>query len=349
MINKESYFSLFANCIPVLGYSRSVIYDIQRNDFEFIPNSLCRILKKYNGRMVKAIYNDYDSDEHDQLNDYFSFLLDKEYIFLSKTEQQIKNFPKLDLRWDFPAIISNAIIDIGEGNITKQLYKRTLIELDELGCMNIEIRFFDKPGLLFDYCDIFEFIHTLNIYSVEIICPFYSGISNLDPYLEFYHKFERICKVSLYGVPESVIDNWNKEKSEKNGHSNIILSSQVINDASECGQISPAFFAINERMFTESLRYNSCLNRKVSVDSKGNIKNCPTLKKAYGKIGQISLKDVVYREDFRSVWNITKQQVSVCKFCEFRLMCPDCRGHNEHDLYGKPVKCRYDPITCTWN
>ena len=44
---KELYFKLFASCIPVKGFIRSMIYDLHRFNFELIPNSLYKILTKY--------------------------------------------------------------------------------------------------------------------------------------------------------------------------------------------------------------------------------------------------------------------------------------------------------------
>ena len=49
--------------------------------------------------------------------------------------------------------------------------------------------------------------------------------------------------------------------------------------------------------------------------------------------------------------NIKKDQISVCKDCEFRYVCTDCRAYtqNSGDQYSKPLKCNYDPYTATWN
>ena len=37
-------FHVYSNCIPIKGNLRSAIYDLQRNDFDYIPNSLFEIL-----------------------------------------------------------------------------------------------------------------------------------------------------------------------------------------------------------------------------------------------------------------------------------------------------------------
>ena len=34
--------------------------------------------------------------------------------------------------------------------------------------------------------------------------------------------------------------------------------------------------------YLESLRFNSCLNRKLSVDARGEIRNCPSMPASFG-------------------------------------------------------------------
>ena len=41
----NTYFKLFASCIPVLGVERSIVCDLQRSNFLFIPNILVEILR----------------------------------------------------------------------------------------------------------------------------------------------------------------------------------------------------------------------------------------------------------------------------------------------------------------
>jgi hypothetical protein len=54
--------------------------------------------------------------------------------------------------------------------------------------------------------------------------------------------------------------------------------------------------------------------------------------------------------NFKQVGNIIKDQVEVCKDCEFRYVCTDCRAFLEkpEDIYSKPLKCGYNPFTTIW-
>lgn len=43
-------------------------------------------------------------------------------------------------------------------------------------------------------------------------------------------------------------------------------------------------------------------------------------------------------------------QIHICKDCEFRHICTDCRAYIEDpdDIYSKPLKCGYNPYTGEW-
>ncbi|MDQ1098727.1 SPASM domain peptide maturase of grasp-with-spasm system [Chryseobacterium sp. SORGH_AS909] len=74
----------------------------------------------------------------------------------------------------------------------------------------------------------------------------------------------------------------------------------------------------------------------------------------FGNIKNISLEEAVNHKDFKQYWNLTKDSIEVCKDCELRYVCTDCRAYTEqtHTKDGldisKPLKCGYDPYTGTW-
>lgn len=74
------------------------------------------------------------------------------------------------------------------------------------------------------------------------------------------------------------------------------------------------------------------------------------MRKIYGKVDEVSLKNVLESNEFRKYWFINKDQISICKSCEFRYNCTDCRAFlvDSNDIYSKPLKCGYNPFTCVW-
>jgi SPASM domain peptide maturase of grasp-with-spasm system len=110
------------------------------------------------------------------------------------------------------------------------------------------------------------------------------------------------------------------------------------------------YFRINKSLFTESQNHNTCLNRKLCIDAEGNIKNCPSMPRSFGNIKDTTLLEAIEKEGFKDLWFITKDQIEVCKDCEFRYMCTDCRCFlkDSENIYSQPAKCTYNPYIAKW-
>ncbi|WP_264537364.1 hypothetical protein [Flavobacterium sp. N1736] len=65
---KQSNFILFADCIPVKGFNRSIICDTKNNKFYFIPNGLYDILEIYNGKTIEEIKENF-KHQYDEIID----------------------------------------------------------------------------------------------------------------------------------------------------------------------------------------------------------------------------------------------------------------------------------------
>ena len=72
--------------------------------------------------------------------------------------------------------------------------------------------------------------------------------------------------------------------------------------------------------------------------------------KSYGNVNEIKIVNALQNKSFKKYWNVTKDQIDVCKDCEYRYVCTDCRAYIEtpDDMYSKPLKCGYDPYTNKW-
>lgn len=72
---------------------------------------------------------------------------------------------------------------------------------------------------------------------------------------------------------------------------------------------------------------------------------------SYGNISTVELSDVLMLDAFKKPWSIKKDDILICRDCEFRYICVDCRAYrqDEGDWLSKPLKCNYDPYTATYN
>jgi SPASM domain peptide maturase of grasp-with-spasm system len=144
--------------------------------------------------------------------------------------------------------------------------------------------------------------------------------------------------VSRYYIHSAPANNSN-ENDER-----IISFTNKIDADSCCGNISPYYFSVNLPFFMEARQFNSCLYRKIAIDQKGNIKNCPSLPATFGHIETTGFLEVIDHLAFRELWHINKDQINTCKDCEFRYICSDCRAFLSNSK-DKPAKCNYNPYT----
>lgn len=182
-----------------------------------------------------------------------------------------------------------------------------------------------------------------NINSIDIMLPENDVLPRLKM-KKFLSSNNRINSIFFY---EAEQDKVNKFIS---GQTTVVFSKIKKSFILDCGKISSDLFNVNVEHFTESQCHNTCLNRKLSVDQDGYIKNCPYMKHHYGHISNTNIEEVVNLPEFQKWWHIKKDEIDVCKDCEFRHMCTDCRAFikDPENIYSQPAKCTYNPYICKW-
>lgn len=335
MINNN--FRLFANCFLTKGISRSTITDLQNGRIKTIPNDLYQILKNCRRMTIGEIISEHGEENKTVILDYFQFLIKEELIFFLERDE-IDLFPDIETVFEFPGVVSNAILDLCSTSCYS--IKDVIKQLDGLGCQHAQIRSFDQleKSKLIEICNIFE---GLGFRSIQLVLPFSNYLT--DNFIEnIVDKYPRITSIVIHS---------NHEFDKKRLKSAVVTKTkEQIVDEMHCGFVNPTNFVANIYAFTESLHFNSCLNKKISVDKNGIIRNCPAMKSGFGNIHDVSLKDVCQKEGFIESWHIKKDEIEICSDCEFRHVCTDCRAivQNSDSRYSKPKHCTYDPYTTIW-
>lgn len=336
---EKKYLIVFGNCVPVRGYLRSVICDLQKQTIDVIPNDLYNILTSYNGFSYEDILDSFGIEHKNIIDEYFVQLVKREYVMFG-TKEEIEYFPRISDDWNYAGEINNAIIDIGIDS--KFDLPDIFNQLENLGCEHIQLRYYYSPSWE-GVQQILRFLHTIDIRSIDLL------LATQEKYQELnYQKecliFPKLSTLILYNCKEDKIDTYS------DGSCQIIFTTDELSDEKHCGKVHPYYFNSNVYLFTESKKFNSCLNRKISVDVNGNIKNCPSLHYTYGNVAQTSLYDALKSNGFSKFWNITKDEIATCRDCEFRYVCTDCRAYiqNPQDIFSKPLKCGYNPYTTEW-
>lgn len=331
----KKIFKLFAHCRPVKGAKRYVICDIQRNDIYFISEGLYEILTEYKHHSLEEIRDVYHQEYDEVIGEYFKFLEENELGFWCENPD---NFPDIDFTWETPEWISNCIIECNRD--TEFDFENIFEQLHELGCKQLEIRFYDP--IHFSALEaILERTNGSHLRNINIYIAYGEDLMDQDLDMLLL-RYQRIGYLFITATP---VDYQVSTSNQR-----IQFINEVIKDNTCCGQVHASYFRINQAMFTESLHYNSCLHKKISITPTGEVKNCPSLPLTFGNVKQQTLKEIVIRDSFKEYWQITKDQIDICKDCEFRYVCTDCRAfiENPKNIYAKPLKCNYDPYTATW-
>ena len=71
---------------------------------------------------------------------------------------------------------------------------------------------------------------------------------------------------------------------------------------------------------------------------------------SFGNIKDTTLAKAIEKQSFKDFWHINKDKIDVCKDCEFRYICTDCRAFikDPQNIYSQPAKCGYNPYICKW-
>lgn len=109
-------------------------------------------------------------------------------------------------------------------------------------------------------------------------------------------------------------------------------------------------FWTNKKAFLNNRFYNSCWNGKIAITSKGEILPCIFARdEIIGNIRKDTEKQL--EEKVINTWRMTKDDVEICRDCEFRYCCHDCRPLAKAingKIDSKYPRCCYDPYKGTW-
>ena len=258
-------------------------------------------------------------------------------IFTTKNPEL---FPEINEIWDSPFDISNIIVDLDDSSLF--ITKLDIIEVSKvLGIRHLQIRYYGQR--VNDFIDFLEKNLINNEFdSLELMLFYQDGIK--EKIENLLTLIQNIFQIFIYKAPKEELLH-----TIPSVFGNMIFITQDLN-IHNCGIVESSLFITNIKHFTESQHHNTCLNRKISIDVEGNIKNCPSMLQSFGNIRDTTLQEALEHPDFKKYWNVKKDQISVCKDCEFRHICTDCRAYieNPEDMYSKPLKCGYNPYTAEW-
>ena len=329
-----------SNCIPVAGFQRAIMYDLVKMKFELIPNSLCDFLDLVNKQDIHLLLQNTNEDDREVLNEYISFCIEKEYV-LEIPEQVPKNcFPKFNLEFETPSIISNICVNLNKESTYDFNNLKKILLITK--CYNIQLicdSNYDFKNLINDISIISE----IGLESIELIIPYIPDFN----YVNIVEKHKNISFVFVYNSPEDKFI-----KTSFCGLQQVLFSNRKFEFTNNK---SLEFFNVHISLFTESQKYNTYFNRKLFIGCNGEIKNSPESLTIFGNINDLEIADdiihIINSTEFQNYWFINKGIIDVCKQCEFRHMCVDNRIPKQRNIkeWYMETECNYNPFIAKWD
>ena len=255
----------------------------------------------------------------------------------------LNNWPDLSLEWKSSELINNSIIEIDNNKI--EVILSFLNEINGLGCKHLEIRSYSS----LDFKKIDEILKKCidsRLRSITLYINYYS-IKNFNKLDKLSIQNKRLLKIIVHSVPENKI---NEIKKGDNVRINYFLTTQILKNNNHCGNVNINDFKVNINLFTESMVYNNCLNKKISLCDDGIVKNCPSMSEVLQKF-KVNNKLNILKITNTPHSKINKDLINVCKDCEFRYVCNDCRAYTDNNKIhnSRPSKCTYNPYIAKWD
>lgn len=336
-----NYFNLFSNILVTKGAQRILITDLQRDKSELFPIEFIDIINELKKESIEDVIKSYDSESQEFIKEYIDVLLENEFGFVTKDDWD-KNFPPYSYEFSMPNNVTNAYLEIEDLQILHKINESLL----NLGTEHVVI-YYNKSLTINDFKFIEEVFKNSVITSIEVFSLYSDEINEIlfDTIEQFC---SRIFSLVFYGCKKAIF-------KPKDDYKFIVFFTKEQIKLNSCGKVDVKYFNTNLPKVLEAINHNSCLHKKISIDKNGNIKNCPSMPQSFGNIKETTLEEALNHQDFKKYWNLTKDKIEVCKDCEFRYICTDCRAYteqthtNEDGLdISKPLKCGYDPYTGEW-
>lgn len=337
------HFMLFPSCVPVKGATNSAIYDLSRHRLIMFPSAYFDVLINLDRTVIEEsiVRLGWESNRA-KIKDLVRYLLESEVAFLTSDPSR---FPAFDEQTVSPSLIHNALIDV---DAVLHDFDSLLTQLDSLGCEYVQVRCFSSIIGPVEAAQIATAARDTSIRSVELLTRYDRGVSD-GRWITALQENKIISRLILHSAPSNTLLPISESESDERV---LECVAAEIRSAAACGAIQLSdLCAPSISVYLEAKQFNGCLNKKIGISADGSIRNCPSMSRSFGVAGVTTLEDVVRNAEFRRVWALKKDDIQICKDCEFRYVCTDCRAYVEDpgDELSKPAKCGYDPYTGRWS
>lgn len=331
-----------ANCPVVTGYARGCVYDLIRERYSLVPNGLKILSSSLSGEeeMVELL-STCDKTDNEIIAEYTRYAIEMEYA-VEIPSSFSKLFQPIVFSWDDHAMITNCIIDNSGQASLDILILRTLPLLEIVRCGFVQVRFLEPCELSFVERVLSAF-DTSIVNHIQVLLPYVDDMK-LGVLEQTAAKYGRLNSIRIYG-------NY-MANNDVQGN----LSRPILFIGKKLEDYSPERnrMVVNMKLYCESQEYNTYYNRKMYIDSLGFIKNAPEIAETGWNITQLKdneqLLGIIHANAYTKLWKVRKDDIHVCRDCEFRHMCVDrvVPVRREDGTFYRKQECNYNPYICKW-
>ncbi|MCA9660359.1 MAG: hypothetical protein KC486_18595 [Myxococcales bacterium] len=248
-----------------------------------------------------------------------------------------ERFPARATRWESPAAITNAVIDVDAAS--EHDFSAIFRELGDCGCEHALIRVDrEEPLALVDR------LHAAIEGGPPLVLEWWiPRRPEVTPSAlrERVARWPRIAAVVVFGAPAEEVGEWLRTRS---GVGNVVATAEVL-DLDATPTADPAAMFVRDALFAESLRHHPLFHRKLAIDRRGLLRNAPHLRRDFGRFGARPLAEVVRAPDFIALGEIHRGQIVDCRACPLRYACMDGRAPivDRRGEYRLESPCEHGP------
>lgn len=346
----RDYLVLFETCQIIEGRNRNIIIDYAHDSIYDLGKEHVQLLNLLKTNPILKVQAEFEDEESmNNFEEFLKFLISQEMAFVTHYPE---NFPKISKHLHNDSLrIIDSIIEISPTSQMEDIDK-FCYEISELGCQEIVVWLVSGPIAHTSIKNVLDILQKYEFCYIEVHGMHIGEMTQRKIAWSLVEQYACLKRIYLYSSDKAdrvdVVNQMNGFAPMSLGE--IIYVKEDFEDGQCCGQIH--FNSLDFSGYWVAnmlLKKNGCLYKKISLTKDGTIRNCPCLNVAYGHIQNTAVKYVIQSKKFRLWGDIRKDDIHVCKECEYRYNCTDCRAFRlSSDLLSKPAKCKYNPITSTW-
>lgn len=321
------------------GKYRDLLCEIQTQYVSFIPQSLTKFLKQYDGKIdLETIETQYKATEYyDVYKEYMDYLKNNKLLIFTSENKSVQ---KIKFEYVEKSTFNTMIIyiDFKCDHISYEIYKDIIQKYD---IISLEFRLLNLADID-KYLNFTSLLNNTNVSSIHLV-DLQNCLSRdtCESILEKCIKTIKITKFECNSERTEIVQN-------KFGAYSITYKTNNILDARLNVKVENSH--ANLRFISESQVRNVYFNGKIVIGYDGKFFNDEFMEgKSFGHILDSNISKDSIGSEF-DVFKISKCVIEKCKECELRNLCIDRRipKLKENGGYYYDSDCGYDLEKGQW-